>query len=36
VRHMYGKLGGKKIRFDLAIDGFCFTFPLWGHRITIG
>ncbi len=33
---MYGKIGGKKIRMDLAIDGYCFTFRLWGHRITIG
>ena len=33
---MYGKLGGKRIGVDLGIDGYCFTFRLWGHRITIG
>ncbi len=33
---MYGRLGGRRMRIDMAIDGFCFTFMLWGHRITIG
>gem|GEM_PF-555962 len=33
---VYGRLAGRKIRMDLAIDGYCFTFRLWGHRVTIG
>ncbi len=36
VRPVYGKLGGGRSRIDLAIDGFCFTFRVWGHRVTIG
>lgn len=33
---MYGKIGGKRLNLNIGIDGFCVSFRLWGHRVTVG
>lgn len=34
---MFRRKAGSSIKMSIAIDGFCFSFPVWGgHVLTIG